>query len=138
MIFQNIQYLSWLKVTRWMLGNQEIIKVKVFLVETCISTTFNFCPWKKGTSDIPHLYFVLEKINELHSDFGPWSYFDSKLYIKKLKRIAKGLKKKIQRQKPHKKNFWKQQNRCVSNFNFCKIFFIFLTEATNLWNIFIK
>ena len=88
-----------------MLGNQEIIKGESFLVETCISATFNFCPWKKGTSDIPHLYFVLEKINELHSDFGPWSYFDSKLYIKKLKRIPEGLMKKIQRQKPHKKNF---------------------------------
>ena len=60
---------------------------------------------KKGTSDLPHLYFVLEKINELHSDFDPRSYFDSELYIKKLMRIAKGLKKKIQRRKPHKKNF---------------------------------
>ena len=60
---------------------------------------------KKGTSDLSHLYFVLEKINELHSDFDPRSYFDSELYIKKLMRIAKGLKKKIERQKPHEKKF---------------------------------
>ena len=49
---------------------------------------------KKWRSGLPDLYFFLEKINELHNDFDPRSYFDSELYIEKFMRITKGLKKK--------------------------------------------
>ena len=92
---------------------------------------------EKWVADLPDLTLLINKIDKLCDDFDPTQFFDNKLYIEKLMKMSKELKKKkINRQKGYK-NFFLQQNYYVGAFflflfifvSFC---LIFLTEATNL------
>ena len=50
---------------------------------------------KKWTCDIPDFTFFVKNLDELCDDFDPMRYSDSEMYIEKLVRMAKQLKKKI-------------------------------------------
>ena len=54
---------------------------------------------KKWTCDIPDFTFFVKKLDELCDDFDPIRYSDSEMYIEKLVRMAKQLKKKINKSK---------------------------------------
>ena len=55
---------------------------------------------------MPDLILLIDKIDELCDDFDPMQFVDSKLYIEKLMKMSKELKKKkINRQKRHKNFF---------------------------------
>ena len=64
--------------------------------------------WKKiWVADLPDLTLLINKIDELCDDFIPTQFVDSELYIEKLMKMSKELKKKkkINRQKRHKEFF---------------------------------
>ena len=55
---------------------------------------------------MPDLTLLIDKIDELCDDFDPMQFVDSKLYIEKLMKMFKKLKKKkINQQKRHKNFF---------------------------------
>ena len=61
---------------------------------------------KKQVPDLPDLTLSINKIDELCDDFDPTQFVDSKLYIEKLVKMSKELKKKkINQQKRFKKIF---------------------------------
>ena len=49
---------------------------------------------KKWVADLPDLTLLSNKIDELCDDFDPMQFVDSKLYIEKLMKMSKELKKK--------------------------------------------
>ena len=54
---------------------------------------------KKWTCDIPDFTFFVKKRDELCDDFDPMRYSNSEMYIEQLVRMAKQLKKKINKSK---------------------------------------
>ena len=49
---------------------------------------------KKGVANLPDLTLLINKIDGLCDDFDPTQFVDSKLYIEKLMKMSKDLKKK--------------------------------------------
>ena len=49
---------------------------------------------KKWVADLPDLTLLINKIDELCDDFIPTQFVDSELYIEKLMKMSKELKKK--------------------------------------------
>ena len=49
---------------------------------------------KKWVADLPDLTLLIYKIDELCDDFIPTQFVDSELYIEKLMKMSKELKKK--------------------------------------------
>ena len=50
--------------------------------------------WKKWFANLPDLTLLINKIDGLCDDFDPTQFVDSKLYIEKLMKMSKDLKKK--------------------------------------------
>ena len=48
----------------------------------------------KWVADLPDLTLLINKIDELCDDFDPMQFVDSELYIEKLMKMSKELKKK--------------------------------------------
>ena len=66
----------------------------------------------KWPRDLPDFNLFIHNVNEQSDDFDPTNYLDSELYIEKLIKIAKELRK-------NKAHFLQQRN---SDFFFAKIF----------------
>ena len=49
---------------------------------------------EKWVADLPDLTLLINKIDKLCDDFDPTQFFDNKLYIEKLMKMSKDLKKK--------------------------------------------
>ena len=75
---------------------------------------------KKQVPDLPDLTLSINKIDELCDDFDPMQFVDSKLYIEKLVKMSKELKKKDKSTEKIQKNF------CNSETITLVIFFIFV------------
>ena len=63
---------------------------------------------QKWTSDLPNFDFLIQIFNDQCNDFHSTIFFDSKLYMERLVRLAKELKiENIKRHNRHKKNYAK-------------------------------
>ena len=63
---------------------------------------------QKWTSDLPDFDFMIQTFSDQCNDLSSTMFFDSKLYMERLVRLAKELKvKNIKRQKRHKKIYAK-------------------------------
>ena len=79
--------------------------------------------WKKiWVADLPDLTLLINKIDELCDDFIPTQFVDSELYIEKLMKMSKELKKK----KEDKSTEKTQRIFCNSETITLVIFFFFV------------
>ena len=85
---------------------------------------------EKWVADLPDLTLLINKIDKLCDDFDPTQFFDNKLYIEKLMKMSKELKKKkINRQKGYK-NFFAE----AKLLRWC-VFFVFVYFCKFLFDL---
>ena len=70
----------------------------------------------KWVADLPDLTLLINKIDELCDDFDPTQFVDSELYIEKLMKMSKELRKKKKINRKDTNKFLQQQNHCVGDF----------------------
>ena len=89
----------------------------------------------KWVADLPDLTLLINKIDELCDDFDPTQFVDSELYIEKLMKMSKELKKKDKSTEKTQINFCNSKTIALVIFSFFFAFIfclIFLSEAINL------
>ena len=85
---------------------------------------------EKWVADLPDLTLLINKIDKLCDDFDPTQFFDNKLYIEKLMKMSKDLKKKKDKSTEKTQKFF-----CSSKTITLVCFFVFVYFCKFLFDL---